>query len=180
MKIKLFAALLGLSLACASHAQLRKCVGADGRITFSDTACANNAKSAEVITARPAMQGDATQTRAEPQYRDYPAPQAPPAARSAQAGSYQQELTGKIAGHLANGDIGTAASLATTSEHFNMVAEARRDKTRSDLAYDENERANQNARRRALPTVCKHTSQRDGYGPGSRFTSTTKCGKEGD
>ena len=168
--------MLGLALACASQAQLRKCVGPDGRVTFSDMGCASNSKSAEVISAKPSMQGNDAYV-ATPQRQAYEPSEAP---RRAPGNMYERELTGKIAGHLANGDIGTASSLATTSEHLQMVAEARRDKVRSDIAYDENERANENARRRNLPTVCKHTSQRDGYGPGSRFTSTTKCGKEGD
>lgn len=176
MKKKVFFAVLGLVFACASHAQLRKCVGPDGRVTFSDMGCASNSKSAEVISAKPSMQGSDAPT-ATPQRRVYEPSEAP---RRAPGNIYERELTGKIAGHLAVGDIGTAASLATTPEHFQMVAEAKRDKTRSDLAYDENARANENARRRNLPTVCSHTSQRDGYGPGSRFTSTTKCGKEGD
>lgn len=177
MKKKLLTAVLSLALASVAQAQLRKCVGADGRVTFSDVACANTSKSAEVISSRPALQGFEAPGRPAAQRRDYEAPAAP---RSAPQSGYQQELTGKIAGHLANGDIGTAASLATTSEHLQMVADAKRDKTQSDLAYDANERANKSARRRDLPTVCKFTSERDGYGPGSRYTSTRRCAKEGD
>lgn len=169
--------MLILALAGVTHAQLRKCVGADGRVTFSDVACSSGSKSAEVIDAKPALQGYESPGRTATSRRGYESQETP---RSAPGNSYERELTGKIAGHLANGDIGTAASLATTSEHLRMVSEAKREKTRSDLAYDQNERANENARRRNLPTVCKHTSQRDGYGPGSRYTSTTKCGKEGD
>jgi hypothetical protein len=176
MNKKVFFVVLSLTLAGASHAQLRKCVGPDGRVTFSDVACSSNAKSTEVISAKPSMQGYEA-SAAAPQRRAYEPSEGP---RSSPVSNYERELTGKIAGHLANGDIGTAASLATTTEHLNMVAEAKREKTRSDLAYDRNERANEDARRRNLPTVCKSTSQRDGYGPGSRFTSTTKCGKEGD
>jgi hypothetical protein len=66
--------LLGLALASASHAQMYKCVGSDGRVSYGDRPCpaqsrAQALKSAPASTAAPAAQAGtpaATPAEAKP------------------------------------------------------------------------------------------------------------------
>ena len=178
-------ALLLISFASASHAQLRKCVAPDGKITFSDVMCPGNAKSAQTINERAAQptyrapeRYNSPPERREPATRLQQEPERP--AGPTQAQIYERQLTGKIAGHLAAGDIGTATVLATTAEHYAMIAEARRDQERAGRAFDANKRANDAAKRAALPYECKSTTTRTPWDYNNRSSTTTRCGSVAD
>jgi hypothetical protein len=138
---KLFCvAVAGLSLVGTATAQLSKCVDAAGRITYSDTRCAATATSETVIKrdARPTWSP-------------------PPTSRAQEVAEnpHISELTNKIARYISAGDIEHAASLAVTTEQFQMIETAKRDKQARLSA----ERAEKRA---AEPVVCKTTGVSSG------------------
>lgn len=170
--------LLLIIYASASHAQLRKCVAPDGKITYSDVSCPSNAKSAQTLSERQAPPIYSPPSSYTPPNRGVysaPANSASPTGPT-QAQIYERQLTGKIAGYLAAGDIGTAITLAITPEHNAMIADARRDQERAGRAFDANKRANDAAKRAALPYECKTTTTRTPWDYNNRSSTTTKCG----
>lgn len=177
MKKSVFIVVLMLTLTGAANAQLNKCIGTDGKVTFSDISCPTSAKSSETLKIQntPSRYEPAS-PRAASRSEGYST--APPTRGG--ASQVERELTGKIAGYLTNNDIGTASMLATTPEHFQMVAQAKRDVRNSELQYEANKRAEESAKRLAQPTVCTTTSKSSRYGGGSEYSTTTQCGKSGD
>ncbi|WP_114973380.1 DUF4124 domain-containing protein [Rhodoferax ferrireducens] len=164
MKKSITVILLFIALTGAAQAQLRKCTGPDGRITYSDVLCATTSKSIQSVDIPAGPAGY----------------QAPPGDRPSQASVYERELSGKIAGHLARGDFDRASTLAVTVEHHQMIADARQNKVAS-------EQAKKDARRAARPTVCSTFGVNNGlansYGAGNMtsysgtYSGTTVCNK---
>lgn len=164
MKKSIASILLLLMLTGAAQAQLRKCTGPDGRITYSDVLCATTSKSIQSIEIPAGPTGY----------------QAPPGDRPSQASIYERELAGKIASHLARGDFDHAETLAVTIEHHQMIADARRNKAAS-------EQEKKDAKRAARPTVCRTFGVNNGfansYGPrnstsyNGTYSGTTVCNK---
>jgi len=118
--------LLGLLLSplCAI-AQVHKCQGQDGRITYSGSPCVGAAKSSQVDIETGAA----------------PAPQ--PAARHA----YAAEQTARITEALKRDDFAAARRLATTDEQFRIINEVEQ--------IDREERQAARDKRRAnRPSVC--------------------------
>lgn len=146
----------------SSHAQLKKCTGPDGKVTYSDVACANTTKSSETMPI-PATGGPDVQA-------DMPS--------GAPRNAYDRQLRGKIAEYLARKDYVGASGLAVTEEHLAMIAEVKQ----ADLKAANEIKA---AKRAARPTVCTTS----GYGQGSAhsnsfgtsyggtYSGTTVCNK---
>lgn len=159
-----FLATLVLALAAgSSQAQLRKCTAPDGKVTYSDVLCSTTSKSAQTI--------EAMQAPARSSYQAQPAQQS-------QAALYEREISGKIGSHLLQNNYERAEALATTPEHYQMIADARRDKQN----YELDKKA---AARAARPTVCRSFGVSNGYvnnyGYGSTYSGvnhgTTVCNK---
>lgn len=143
-----------LLLGANAHAQLRKCVAPDGKVTYSDVLCDTSSKS--------------SQTPATPQAGGYQsrADQGQPPTNH-----YAQELTRIISGYLAVDDFDHAVTLAVTQEHFQMIAAAR--KRRQNLELDKQalkieEKKAAKARERI---VCRTS----GYSFGPVYSGTTVC-----
>lgn len=102
-------ALLTLVFIGSSQAQMRKCTATDGRITYSDAPCNIASKSTQNLNISTSG-GYNTPTLSQP----------------SQAGVFEREISGKIAGYLAQDDFDHAATLAVTAEHFKMIEDARR------------------------------------------------------
>lgn len=181
MKTALSLALLCLIASHTAHAQLRKCVAPDGKITFSDVMCPGNAKTAQVISDRPTPPAYQPPSRyGRPNDLDYtPQDQDRPAGPT-QAQIYERQITGKIAGYLAANDIPSAAGLAVTQEHHAMIAEARQSMDRTARQNDANKRANEAAKRAAQPYECKSTTTRTPWDYNNRSSTTTRCGTVDD
>lgn len=124
MKHALATGLILFLLTAPAHAQLRKCTGPDGKVTYSDVLC-NTASTKTSQTLEAPIPG--TQ---------------PP-----QSNVYGRELTRKIVEYLQRGDFDHADTLATTAEHRQMISDARQ-------ARLESEEAKKAAKRAARPTVC--------------------------
>jgi len=184
MKIALCLALLCLAASHPAHAQLRKCVAPDGKITFSDVMCPGNAKSAQTINERPAQPAYQPPSRysSQPDHREaaprYQEPEQP--AGPTQAQIYERQISGKIAGYLAVNDFASAAGLATTREHHAMIEEARQTQARAERYNDANKRANEAAKRAAMPYECKSTTTRTPWDYNNRSSTTTRCGTVDD
>lgn len=132
MKKSIASMLLLLALIGTAQAQLRKCTGPDGRITYSDVLCATTSKSAQTLDELSAPRGY----------------QSPSAERPSQTSIYEREISGKIGAHLLQNNYERAEALAITPEHYQMIADARRDKKN----YELDRKA---AARAARPTVCR-------------------------
>ena len=151
--------LVALLLVGQAHAQLRKCIGPDGKITYSDVLCAGTSKS--------------TQTLDTP-----PGPSISQSPRPSQASVYEKELSSKIAGYLNNNDFEAASKIAATAEHHQMIADAR-------LARQSKAADKKAAKRAAQPTVCRTYGQTNGTvnnygyikGYSGTYQGTTVCNK---
>lgn len=139
----------------ASKAQLRKCTGPDGRVTYSDVMCSTASKSIQEIDGRPA-----------------PVPRAAPPPRQTQSQIYEDQLSAKIAGHLNNHDFERATSLAVTVEHFQMIKNAQREAT---MAENARTAALQKKPTQNRPTVCSTFGQSNANILGSTYSGTTVC-----
>lgn len=146
---KITVTLLLLVLAGASQAQLRKCVSPDGRVTYSDVLCSTSSKSIQSIEAVQAPARSSHQPMMQP----------------TQASVYEREISGKIGAHLLQNNYERAEAMATTPEHYQMIADARRDKQN----YELDRKA---AARAAQPTVCRSFGMSNGYMKNYGSTST--------
>ena len=93
-----------------SHAQVFKCKGADGRVTYTQGGCGSSEDAKVVAPSFP--RADA----AEIGYRGGAQPGGSPAER---------ELSNLIAAALARDDYRKAESLAVNAEHWRLIADAR-------------------------------------------------------
>lgn len=145
--------LCALMLPAVALAQVHKCTGVDGRITYSESPCSGAVKSSQVdIQLR--TPGSA-QGSSEP-------------ARNA----YMAELNNKISSALERGDFTTARRLAVTEEHFRVIKEVEQ--------IEREERAAAKAERRARrPTVCTTMGQSNGRISGG-MNANTRSGLFGD
>lgn len=124
----LIAALL---LSTTANAQVRKCTGPDGKITYSDFLCGDATNAVKGISQEPPQDKGKARQSSQPSY-------------------YEQEVTRKVVGYLSSNDVAGASRMAVTPEHFQMIEDHKR-MLRSDEAET---RA---AKQAAKPTVCKTT-----------------------
>lgn len=159
MNKKVLVILVALTLASAAQAQLRKCVGQDGKITYSDVLCDTKSKSIHQFK------------EIKPSQSNYQADGAP---RRTQASVYEREISGKIAGHLAQNNYERATALAVTVEHHQMITDDR-------LAKQARINEAKAAKRAAMPTVCNTFGRHSGMAFGNIYSgnsnSTTVCNK---
>lgn len=128
-------------LLCANaHAQVRKCTGPTGQVTYSDVSCVNTSKTDQALVVTPSGGLGVTQYN-----------QGPVAPQNA----YERELSGKIAGYLARDDFEHAATLAVTPEHFKMISDAKRYRQTADAEKLA-------AKKAARPTVCASSGRTSG------------------
>lgn len=131
MKTKIAATLFCVSLMGSAQAQVNKCIGPGGKVTFSDVACSTASKT--IQTTHPSAP-DGYQPR--------------PSATAPLGNVYEREISGKIRSYLLQNDFEHAATLAVTTEHFQMIAQAKRE-------YQNHELDKKAAAQAARPTVCK-------------------------
>lgn len=134
----------------AGHAvaQVKKCIGPDGKVSYTDAPCAAGQRSTETL-------------RAGSLVANTPAFQPIPAAPGA-----MRELDTAIAGHLAMGNIAHAKTLAVSKEQFQMIREAEQEKA----AQVAEAKA---AKRAARPTVCTTS----GFSHGGAHSGVAICNK---
>ena len=139
--MKLILAIAASLLLCIdAQAQLRKCTGPDGKVTYSDVACATTAQTDQALVVTK------TDGLGVTQYEQ---------AHGRPQNAYERELSGKIAGYLARNDFEHAATIAVTPEHFKMIADAKRERQ----SVDAEKLA---AKRAARPTVCASSGRTNG------------------
>lgn len=159
MNKKALLVLVALTLASAAQAQLRKCVGQDGKITYSDVLCDTKSKSIQQFK------------EIEPSQSNYQAEGVP---RRTQASVYEAEISRKIAAHLAQNNYERATAMAATAEHHQMIADDRQEKQDKVIAAKA-------AKRAARPTVCNTYGTQSGMAIGNIYSgtsnSTTVCNK---
>ena len=163
MNKKIYVILVALTLTGAAQAQLRKCVGHDGKITYSDVLCDTRSKSIQQFKEIAPSQSN---------YQDEGMP------RRTQASIYEAEISKRIAAHLTLNNYERANAIATTAEHQQMIA----DDIQAKQTRSEEVKA---AKRAARPTVCRTYGTQSGIALGDRNSalysgasnSTTVCNK---
>jgi hypothetical protein len=127
------------------HAQVVKCTGADGKVTYTQGSCDGKAKASAL---KPSSAVDVM-----PAYQPIKTPS-----------SSLTELNAAIAGHLAAGNIAHARTMAVTAEQFQMVSDAEQAQIKRELDAKA-------ARRAARPIVCTTT----GHSIGGNYNGVTVC-----
>lgn len=125
----------------SAQAQLHKCTAPNGKVTYSDVMCATTAQTVQTLDATPQR---AVRNDYQPRSEQRP-----------QANVYEREISGKIGAHLLQNNFERAEALAVTPEHYQMIADARRNKQNHELEKKAAEQA-------ARPVVCKTYGQSSG------------------
>lgn len=139
-----FAALL---VATNATSQVRKCVSAQGKVTYSDSVCVESSTAVRGTN----QDGERVQQPKQPSY-------------------YERELTSKIVEYLEVNDLAGAKRLAVTPDHLQMIE----DRRRMLLADEDRAKA---ARQAARPTVCISSGSSVAAGYGSNYSGTMVCKK---